>query len=155
MGRLPTAIWPVAPEVVLALDARFGEPTDMYVNGSQTWIEGNGPGGCVLEWRLHPVKGFQRPPDLGTYELWENVVDSLRAGSSPSLDTLWDVLECFPTYGDDPEPSALAAAAGEALGVPPERFGLVDHDRIGDAWEKARGQVSVMELLRQQLEPAH
>jgi hypothetical protein len=162
MARVPTAVWRIAPEVVLALDARMGEPTDMYVNGSQTWVENNGPGGCVLEWRLHPVKGFVRPEGLGTYELWENVVDALRAGNDPAalplgaesraLGSLWDGLECFPAYQDDPEPSALAAAAVDALGEQPDRIGLVDHEQIGDAWEKSGGKISAIDLVFGQLE---
>ena len=36
MGALvPTCVWRATPELVVALDARFGEPVDAYVNGSQ------------------------------------------------------------------------------------------------------------------------
>jgi hypothetical protein len=39
------------------------------------------------------------------------------------------------------------------LGRPPERSGLVDHEAVGDAWERANGKVSLVELLLEQLSP--
>ena len=53
--RTASAVWRSSPELVLALDEHFGPPVDSYVNGSQTWLLDNGPGGAALEWRLHPV----------------------------------------------------------------------------------------------------
>ena len=162
-GRVPTAVWRIRPEVVLALAERLGDPTDHYVNGSQTWIEGDGPGGVTLEWRLHPVAGFRRPEGIGAFELWETVTDGLQGGGDPSalavgserrpLHSLWDGLECFPAYGDAVEPAVLANAVAEVLGIPPDRTGLVDHGAVGDAWERARGELSIVALLLEQLEP--
>ena len=38
-----------------------------------------------------------------------------------------------------------------ALAVAPDRTGLVDHEAIGDAWERANGKVSIIALLISQL----
>src|SRR2546422_5609054 len=60
--RTASAVWRSSPELVLALDEQFGAPVDSYVNGSQTWLLDNGPGGVALEWRLHPGPPFPPPP---------------------------------------------------------------------------------------------
>ncbi len=157
----PTAVWRASPEIVSALDERLGPPVDGYVNGSQTWLS-DGPGGAGLEWRLHPVAGFEAPRDCGPYDLWDAVVGALAAGEAPealtlgddrrALSTLWEGLECFPAYGDEIEPATLARWATEALGIAPDAAGLVDHERIGGAWEKAKGKVSLTELLLEELQ---
>jgi hypothetical protein len=49
------------------------------------------------------------------------------------------------------EPAPLAAAASVTLGRPPDATGLVDHERIGSAWERARGGVSIVALLLEEL----
>jgi hypothetical protein len=63
------------------------------------------------------------------------------------LTSLWEGLECFPAYGDEMEPAVLAAAAAAALGVAPDAAGLVDHTRIGEAWERSARQASITDLL--------
>lgn len=136
----------------MALDDRFGEPVDAYVNGSQVWLRDDGPGGAVLEWRLHPVAGYRRPAGTGVYELFSATALALATGGTPPapLETLWDGLEAFAAYGDEMEPSPLAAAATQALAIEPDAFGLVDHDAIADEWERTGGAVSIVgELLRQ------
>jgi hypothetical protein len=159
--RTATAVWRASPELLLALDERFGPPVDSYVNGSQTWLRDNGPGGVTLEWRLHPVAAYRPPAALSHYELWERVVAQLRAGGDPgalalgeerrAFESLWEGLEAFAAYGDDLEPATLAQAATAAIGRPPDATGLVDHERIGDAWERARGGVSIVSLLLEEL----
>ncbi len=154
MARLvPTCLWRATPELVLALDGRFGSPVDAYVNGSQVWLRDDGPGGATVEWRLHPVASFRRPEPVGTYELFETVADALATGGpSPApLDQLWDGLEAFPAYGDEVEPATLAAACTEALGLPPDASGLADHERIGDDWERSGGALSIVDALLAQL----
>lgn len=148
-----TCIWPVSPELVLALDRRFGEPADAYVNGSQVWLRDDGPGGETLEWRLHPVAAFRRPPATPTYELFAAVALALGGDGDPpaALETLWDGLEAFSAYGETVEPAPLAAAAAAALGLAPEAAGLVDHQGVGQAWEAAGGRISIVTALRQQL----
>ena len=161
MGRLSTTVWRISPELVLALGDRLGTPVDSYVNGSQTWFT-DAPGGVELEWRLHPVAGYRLPKGISHYELWDAVLDALMDGADPSelrlgsetraLGGLWDGLECFAAHGDELEPMALAAAARSELGLAPDAAGLVDHERIGDAWERTRGGVSIVDLLLEQLQ---
>jgi hypothetical protein len=157
MSRTATCVWRVDADLVLALDEHLGPPVDSYLNGSQTWITDDGPGGVSLEWRLHPVAGYRLPPDLSHYELWEQVVSALSAGADPdgltlgagsrTLRSLWDGLECFAPYGDDLEPAPLAQAVTAALGRGPDAAGMVDHDAIGSAWEHAKGATSIVEML--------
>ena len=45
----------------------------------------------------------------------------------------------------------LSAIASAALALTPDRAGLVDHEAIGDAWERANGKVSIVGLLIDQL----
>jgi hypothetical protein len=149
-----TCLWRVSDALVLALDDRFGAPVDAYVNGSQVWLRDDGPGGAALEWRLHPVAGFTQPAGTSTDELLASVVYSLRTGDSPPAPVaqLWDGLEAFPAYGDEVEPAPLASACTSSLGVAPQAFGVVNHDRIGDAWEKSAGSTSVIDALFAQLD---
>jgi hypothetical protein len=146
------AVWQARPEVIVALDDRFGEPVDAYVNGSQVWLRDDGPGGMVLEWRLHPVAGYRRPPTTGTYEVFAATALALATGATPPapLDSLWEGLEVFAAYGDEIEPQPLVRAATEALGLEPDASGLVEHESIADRWEKTGGNVSITaELLNQ------
>jgi hypothetical protein len=159
--RTASAVWRASPELVLALDERLGVPVDSYVNGTQTWLLDNGPGGVTLEWRLHPVAAYRPPAGLSHYDLWERVVAHLRAGADPgaltlgeerrALESLWEGLEVFAAYGDEVEPATLAQATTAAIGRPPDAAGLVDHERVGDAWERARGDVSIVALLLEEL----
>jgi hypothetical protein len=154
MARLvPTCVWRAAPELVIALDDRFGPPVDAYVNGSQVWLRESGPGATTVEWRLHPVPGYRRPDGVDTYDLFEVTAGALAEGRPPptALDRLWEGLEAFPAYGDEVEPATLAAACSEELGRAPDAFGLVDHERIGDEWERTSGGTSIVASLMAQL----
>jgi hypothetical protein len=153
VSRTATVVWRIRPELVLALAEQLGEPVDRYVNGSQTWFTET-PGGVALEWRLHPVAGYVTPKGLTHNDVWDVVVESLIAGDGRlAPEALWDGLECFAAYGDDIEPGPLASAATEALGVAPDAAGLADHESVGDAWERSRGAVSIIDLLIDQLAP--
>jgi hypothetical protein len=161
-ARVATAVWRISPELVVALDAQLGPPLDTYVNGTQTWLTDSGPNGETLEWRLHPVAGYRAPAGLPADEVFEAVVAQL-AGTDPTslavgrdrrpLTSLWDGLECFAAYGEELEPAVLAHAATGALGRGPDANGLVDHERIGAAWEVSRGAVSLVALLLEDLNP--
>ena len=117
-----TALWWVTPALVLALDERLGPPVDSYVNGSQTWFTGDDQ---ILEWRLHPVGGFEQPDGVMHEELWERVVTAITVGNpgdamdlgrgAVALSELWDGLECYPAYADELEPATIA---GRAEGAP-------------------------------------
>jgi hypothetical protein len=158
-GRIASALWWITPEVVVALDAHLGPPVDSYVNGSQTWLVEDGD--ITLEWRLHPVGGFTQPENLSHYDLWEQVVTQLSTGSSPdalplgdetrALGGLWDGLECYVAFGDDLEPANLTLRTTKAIEIAPDLCGLVDHQSVGDQWEQAHGQVSIVQLLADQL----
>lgn len=150
----PTCVWRATPALVVALDERFGEPVDAYVNGSQVWLRDDGPGGLTLEWRLHPVAGYRRPDGVDTYEVFSVTALALARGDEPPapLASLWDGLEAFPAYGDEAEPAPLAAAATEALGLAPDAAGLVDHQGIGDEWERGGGRTSIVDALLTQLQ---
>ena len=154
MARTPTCVWRVTKELLLAVDARLGEPTDSYVNGSQTWLRDDGPSDATLEWRLHPVPGFTCPDGTGVHDVFAAVVFALATDSEPPapLEALWEGLEAFPAYDDEVEPSPLAAATADTLGISPDAFGLVDHDVIGDQWERAGGRVSIVTALFTELE---
>jgi len=154
VGRLvPTCVWRATPELVLALDERFGPPHDAYVNGSQVWLRDDGPGGITLEWRLHPVPEYQRPNSTGTYEVFEATALALATGATPPapLEQLWEGLEAFAAYDDEVEPAVLGAAVTEAIGIPPDAAGLVDHTPIGDEWERSGGRTSIVDALLAQL----
>ncbi|HEY3809791.1 MAG TPA: hypothetical protein VGL49_00040 [Acidimicrobiales bacterium] len=155
MARLvAAAVWRARPEVIVALDDRFGEPVDAYVNGSQVWLRDDGPGGMTLEWRLHPVARYQRPAATGTYEVFSAAALALATGGTlpAPLESLWDGLEVFAAYGDDVEPQPLATAATAALGIEPDAFGLVDHEPIAEEWERTHGAVSIAGDLWRQLD---
>jgi len=146
-------VWRATPEVVIALDDRFGPPVDAYVNGAQVWLR-DGPSGSVLEWRLHPVAGYRRPEGIGTYEVFEAVADALARGGTPvaPLERLWEGLEAFPAYGEEIEPARLATGCAEELGVAPHASGLVDHTDIANRWEATKGQTSIVDDLFAQLQ---
>jgi hypothetical protein len=147
-------VWRAGPALIVALDGRFGEPVDTYVNGSQVWIRDDGPDGVVLEWRLHPVAGYRRPEGLATEEVFASTALALGTGAAPvvPLEQLWDGLEAFAASEEvELAPLALAAAAVASLGLAPDAVGLVDHQSIGDEWERTGGRVSVTAGLLDQL----
>jgi hypothetical protein len=150
-----TCVWLATPELIVALDGRFGEPVDAYVNGSQVWLREDGPGGLTLEWRLHPVAGYQRPASVGTYDVFSRTALALGTGEAPPapLERLWQGLEAFSAYGEEVEPAPLCAAAVLSLGIPPDASGLVDHEAIGDEWERSGGRTSIIAALIAQLRP--
>lgn len=142
-------MWRISDDVVVALDERFGEPTDAYVNGSQTWLRDDGPGEMTIEWRLHPVAGYERPAGVDTYEVFSSVALEVVTGGAPVAPpaSLWEGLEAFPAYGDEIEPAPLAALVTEVLGIAPDACGLVDHQQLADEWERSRGAISLVERL--------
>jgi hypothetical protein len=98
--HVSTAIWLVSDELVVALDDRFGEPTDAYVNGSQVWLRDDGPDGLTLEWRLHPVASYVKPEGVPTVDVFGRIALSLSEGNDPLAApvTLWEGLEAFSAY---------------------------------------------------------
>ena len=135
--------------LVLALDEHLGPPVDSYLNGSQTWITDDGPGGESLEWRLHPVAGYRLPRDLSHYDLWEQVVGGAVGGrrSRRAAPSGSERAHARARCGTGSSASRRTATTSSrlrsrrrrptALGRPPDAVGLVDHERIGTAWEQA------------------
>lgn len=152
---VPTCVWRLTPALVVALDERFGEPVDTYVNGSQVWLRDDGPGGFTLEWRLHPVGGFDLPVGASTHDVFSTVALAVALGDRPIAppELLWDGLEAFAAYGDEVEPAMLAAAAAESLGISPDAVGVVDHESIADAWDASERRTSIINALLEQLSP--
>lgn len=146
----------MSDDVVRALDGRFGDPVDAYVNGSQTWLRDDGPGGETIEWRLHPVANFVSPPGVAVHDLFATVALAAAGRSNDDgnrrATALWDGLEAFPAYSDELEPAPLAAAVTDALGLAPDGVGLVDHERIAEAWERSGRSQSITEALFEQLQ---
>lgn len=141
-----TTVWRISNELVQAIDEQFGDPVDSYVNGSQTWLLENGPGEMTLEWRLHPVPGYERPRGVETADVFRKAADG-------ALDpvALWDGLEAFAAYDDDVEIDALTDAVTAALGMAPDAAGGVDHEAIGDEWEASDRTISIVDRLFSQL----
>ncbi len=120
-----TAVWRARPEVIVALDDRFGEPVDAYVNGSQVWLRDDGPGGIAIEWRLHPVAGYRRPPARGVYAIFEGTALALVERSAALVGTHVDPVELRAAamayveqvserVADDDEAAAYVASLEEA-----------------------------------------
>lgn len=154
MARLvATCVWTVSDDLIAALDDRFGPPVDSYVNGAQVWLRDDGPGGIALEWRLHPVAGYERPAGTDTYDVFELTATALATGGEPPAlpAHLWEGLEAYSAYGEEVEPATLAGACTAALGTPPDAAGLVDHGRIGDEWERSAGATSIIAGLLSEL----
>ena len=149
----PSCVWRATPDLIVALDERFGEPVDAYVNGSQVWLRDDGPGGTAIEWRLHPAPGYRRPASIDTYEVFSTTAHALATGDAIAapLDALWEGLEAFPAYGDEIEPAVLATIVTAALGRAPDAVGIVDHEGIGNEWERTAGRTSIVDALFAQL----
>jgi hypothetical protein len=154
MARLvATCVWEISPELVVAIDDRFGPPVDSYVNGSQVWLREDGPGAITLEWRLHPVAAYERPEGVDPNDVFELTATALATGGEPPArpERLWEGLEAFAAYGDEIEPATLSAACAASLGIVPGAAGLVDHQRIGDDWERSGGTTSILSGLLAEL----
>lgn len=151
--KVAACLWPVSDELVVALDGRFGEVTDAYVNGSQVWLRDDGPGGVALEWRLHPVGGYSRPGGVGIYDVFPTValaVSSDETPPAPAAD-LWDGLEAFAAYGDPVAVDDLKACCVQSIGLEVGWSGLVDHQSVGDEWQRSGRKSSIFDALVAQL----
>jgi hypothetical protein len=147
-----TCVWRCTEAVVTALDDVLGDPVDAYVNGSQVWIDDDGPDGVAIEWRLHPVAAYERPRGTATSEVFTAVSASIaedRADRVPPS-SLWDGLEAFAAYDDPLSPEDLHRWATARLGIEPTAWGVVDHEVVAAAWERAgRNRSIVADLLTQ------
>jgi hypothetical protein len=161
---MPTCVYRVDAELIERLDERLGPPLDSYVRGWQVWLEPHGPQGETLEWRLHPPAGFRMPRGVNPHDLFEVVLQGLSEAADPDADAFpagkerrtlaetWEVLEVFPTFGDELEPLELARIAAQALGRVPDAAGAADHARLGDRFKAERGRFSVGQALLETLD---
>ena len=86
--------------------------------------------------------------------MFVRVADAIARGHEQPIaraEELWDGLEAFPAYDDELEPASLREHAAAFLGIPPDASGLVDHDRVGDDWEREGGRRSIIGDLISQL----
>ena len=152
-----TALWPMTPDLAIALDQKFGPPVDCYVNGTQTWLTPDGPNEFMLEWRLHPVGAYQTPAGMSHYEVFETVIAAISVGADlehlslgdehRSLTELWSGLECFAAYGDPMSPDTLAQHCEQAIGIAAQHRGTVDHQSVSDEWLRTGRQRSLYDLV--------
>ena len=164
---VPTCAYRVEAALVELLDERLGPPLDSYVRGWQVWLLPNGPGGEVLEWRLHPPARFRMPRGVNPHDLFDVVLQGLAGNDDASGDDrllttgaeqhllreLWEVLEVFPAYTADVAVGELVAAVATALGRRPDVAGYADHARLGDEYKGRGGNFSVGTALLQALDP--
>ena len=155
---LPTvAVWRCTSALISALDAQLGEPTDTYVNGSQVWLRDDGPGDVTLEWRLHPVGGYRRPPATSTTNVFRRIAAGLAQPSADETvaiaapESLWGGLEVFSAYDEDLGAEELRACCVALLGIEPDAVGTVDHGPIADEWERTAGASDIFSALIAQL----
>lgn len=150
-----TCVWRCTPELVVALDRVLGDPVDAYVNGSQVWLDDDGPNAITIEWRLHPVGGFVKPRGIPTAELFTRVALAAtndEAAIEPITPAdLWDGLEAFAAYDDAIEPAVLRNWAIDKIGIEPTASGLVDHEVVAAAWEQSERTTSIVNDLLAQL----
>ena len=163
MSSVPTCVLRVDAALVEALDACLGPPLDSYVRGWQVWLEPHGPGGVTLEWRLHPPARFTMPRGVDPHDLFGEVLQALAEVAAPDVDALplgkerrslsevWEVLEVFPTFGDEVSPDVLVAVTEETVGRSPDAVGHVDHSRLGDLYKARSGDFSVGAALLAEL----
>ncbi len=151
------AVWRCSPALIVALDTQLGEPSDTYVNGSQVWLRDDGPRDITLELRLHPVGGYQRPAATSTTNVFRRIatevaapeVDPATAIASP--ESLWGGLEVFSAYEELLSADELRDWCVRLIGIEPDAVGSVDHDPIGDEWERTAGASDIFSALMAQL----
>jgi hypothetical protein len=150
-----TVVWRISAQLLVALDDRFGEPVDSYVNGSQVWLRTDGVNDETIEYRLHPVGGYVRPKGLSTDQVFSHTALACaqnEAAVAP-IETLWDGLEAFVAFDDEGPltPDVLADIGRAQLGIEPTAWGMVDHEGIALRWEKSVRTTSIMGELLEQL----
>ena len=132
-------------------------PSTRYVNGSQTWFTGEDR---TLEWRLHPVGRRSRCP-RGSRTTTSGSTSSTSSRPAREPDALalggetrrarrrsGTASSASPRTATTSSPRRSSRAPPTLLGLAPELCGLVDHDKVGDAWERRDGAVSIVAPAR-------
>jgi hypothetical protein len=144
LDAVPCCVWRTTAELLGVVLEKLGDPVDSYVNGSQVWIDDDGPAGIGIEWRLHPVAGYVRPEGQTTSGVFADVATGV-AALDPVL--LWDGLEAFPAYHEETTPEVLRSWVVARLDVEPTAYGCANHDAIADRWERSGRQTSIVNEL--------
>lgn len=132
------------PDLVKQLQLRLGDPTDSYWNGSHTWFNSNES--VDFEWRLHPVSGFKMPEASRPEDLFDLALEDEVDASH-----YWEGLEVFSISDDPIELNELREFIASTLGIEPDFAGHVDHETIGNEYERNNGKVSIVKLLIDQM----
>ena len=151
------AVWRARPDLIVALDDRFGEPVDAYVNGSQVWLREDGPGrdrAGVAVAPGRPLPAADEHRDLRG--LRGHGPGPGNGGTAPApLTELWDGLEAFAAYGEELEPRPLAVAASRGPRDRTRRLrAWSTTSTIAAEWERTSGSVSIVADLFRQLKAA-
>jgi hypothetical protein len=144
LDAVPCCVWRTTGSLLGVVLESLGDPVDSYVNGSQVWIDDDGPNGVGIEWRLHPVAGYVRPEGQTTSGVFADVATGATA-LDPML--LWDGLEAFPAYHEEIDVGALREWVVARIGVEPTASGRANHDAIADRWERSGRQTSIVNEL--------
>ena len=125
----------------------FGEPVDSYWNGSHTWFEEPEEWGDIrIEWRLHPVKGFTMPDASRPEELFELILEN-KVDPTHYLEGL----EVFPVDENEISLNDFKEYVISRISIEPDFAGIVNHDEIGNSFELSNGEISIVELLSEQM----
>jgi len=132
------------PDLLRRLQESLDEPVDSYWNGSHTWFTEFRE--IELEWRLHPVSGFKMPEASRPEDLFDLALEG-----EVEVDHYWEGLEVFVISEVSCTPEELKTHVESRLGITPEYSGYVDHEEIGNEYERNNGNVSIVSLLIAQL----
>ena len=135
------------PNICKILHGTFGEPVDSYWNGSHTWFEE--PDllhNTRIEWRLHPVSGFDMPKASRPEELFEMIIEG-----SMDVEHYIEGLEVFPVDENEITIEEFKKYVFERINIEADFSGFIDHESIANEYEKSNGDVSITSLIAAQL----
>lgn len=132
------------PDLLKLLIEKNSDPVDSYWNGSHTWFTSTEEND--FEWRLHPVSGFKMPEASRPEELLDLALEG-----EIDIEHYWEGLEVFCLSDEPCSLEELQAHISERINITPDAIGLVDHETIGNDFERNAGQISIIQLLAEQL----
>ena len=132
------------PEIIKTIVNKLGEPIDSYWNGSHTWFTTYRD--FDFEWRLHPVAGFKMPEASRPEDLFDLALEG-----EVEIDHYWEGLEIFDINDEPGSIEILKDHIKSVLDKEPPHCGYVDHETIGNDFERTGGDISIVRLLINQL----
>lgn len=132
------------PDLLRRLQDALAEPVDSYWNGSHTWFTAFEE--IELEWRLHPVSGFTMPEASRPEDLFDLALEG-----EVDIEHYWEGLEVFAISEEEVAPNVLAEHVKNVLEIESDFSGIVDHDEVGNEYERNGGNVSIVKLLIEQV----